>query len=190
MIDEALLFLRESLNTYFSVASSSGEPHEELVTFPEGQQTDSVSFKVGAVSLLLINIEEENIGRAPDPYSRISASGIRETVVPDIRLNLYVLFVAHFKEYQTALRYLSSVIGYFQQRRIFDHRNSPQLNDSFERLTMELITLPMSEQNEIWNALRVAYHPSVLYRVKMLVFQDEESKGLIAIKEQDLRFSQ
>ncbi|HET7713657.1 MAG TPA: Pvc16 family protein, partial [Patescibacteria group bacterium] len=45
-----------------------------------------------------------------------------------------------------------------------------------EQLIIELVTLSFSEQNEIWGALRVAYQPSALYRVKMVVFYDNEAR--------------
>lgn len=43
-----------------------------------------------------------------------------------------------------------------------------------KRNHMELVTLPFAQQNEVWNALRTSYKPSVLYKVRMLVFQPEE----------------
>jgi hypothetical protein len=33
----------------------------------------------------------------------------------------------------------------------------------------------VSEQNEIWNALRVGYLPSVAFKVGMLTYKDEET---------------
>ena len=95
---------------------------------------------------------------------------------PDIRLNLYVLFVAHYKQYEDSLKYLSLIISYFQTHRVIDQHDAPELNEKIERLVLELVTLPFSEQNEVWNALRITYHPSVLYKVKMLVFQDEDTQ--------------
>jgi len=49
--------------------------------------------------------------------------------------------------------------------------------------------LPFSEQNEMWNALRTIYHPSVLYKVKMIVFRDIDAAVMPGIKEKDLRLS-
>ena len=34
--------------------------------------------------------------------------------------------------------------------------------------------MPLVQQNELWNALRTSYIPSVAYRVRMLVYRDEE----------------
>jgi hypothetical protein len=182
MICESLSFLKNCLNTYLSTDGAS----EDKVVFLDGQNMEPLTFKLGAVSILLINIEEENTLRRPDPYTRVSSNGEHQKVQPDIRLNLYVLFVAHFNDYGNSLHYLSQIIRYFQSHRVFDHHNAPELNENIEKLIVELITLPFSEQNEVWNALRVTYHPSVLYKVKMLVFQDEEVRSVPEITEKDI----
>ena len=62
-------------------------------------------------------------------------------------------------------------------------------SENIERLVIELVTLPFSQQNEIWSALRVAYHPSVLYKVKMVVFQDEDGATPPDIGETTIRIS-
>ena len=185
MIDKCLVFLKDCLNNHLNSGSTSNL--EDKVVFLEGQNMEPLIFKMGAVSILLINIEEEKILRAPDQYNQLSAkNGNYQKGYPNIRLNLYVLFVAHFRQYEEALRYLSLIIWYFQSNRVFDHHNAPDLNKNIEKLIMELITQPFSEQNEVWNALRVTYHPSVLYRVKMLVFQDQDVLDIPEIKETEV----
>jgi hypothetical protein len=48
---------------------------------------------------------------------------------------------------------------------------------------MELVTLPFAAQNEIWNGLKTGYEPSALYKVKMVIFEDEEPESLATISE-------
>jgi hypothetical protein len=191
MINEVLIFLKNHLNAYLNVSSglSRGESTEDRVVFLDGEKMDPITFKLGAVTALLINVEEENTLRPPDPYTAVSADGMQRKVQPDIRLNLYVLFVARFKQYEQGLSYLSRIIQHFQNHRVFDNHNAPELNGNIERLILELVTLPFSEQNELWNSLRTTYHPSVLYKVKMLVLKDEEAKIVGEIKESILKIS-
>jgi hypothetical protein len=40
----------------------------------------------------------------------MALDGTRHRTQPEVRLNLYVLFVARFKQYEDALRYLSLII--------------------------------------------------------------------------------
>ncbi len=163
------------------------ESEEDKVVFVDGEKMDPISFKLGAVSVLLINIEEENTLRAADPYVRVSAEGAFQRVQPEIRINLYVLFIARFKQYEQGLTYLSLIIKYFQNHRLLDHHNAPELSDKIDHLIIELITLPFSEQNEVWNSLRTTYYPSVLYKVKMLVFRDEDAVPTTEVQEKDIK---
>jgi hypothetical protein len=192
MIHDVLLFLRNHLNAYLRTQSggSLDEMGEEKVVFLDGEKMDPVTFKLGAVSVLLINIQEDSTLRAPDLYTRVSPNGTRQQVQPEIKMNLYVLFVARFKQYEDALRYLSLIIHYFQHHRVLTHQNAPELSDDIEQLIMELSTLSFAEQNEVWNALRTTYHPSVLYKVKMVVFRDEAAMEAPKVEEKALRISQ
>lgn len=192
MIDKTLLFLKDHLNAYLSkqahAPSEDPPPSEEPVKFLDGAKMDPLTFQLGAVSVLLINLEQENTLRTPDLYRRTADTGEAYAIQPEIRLNLYVLFVAHFSHYADALAKLSLIIRHFQKHRLFQGKNEPKLAEAgIEQLIVELTTLPFAEQNEVWNALRTTYHPSVLYKVKMLVFQDEGSEPLPQIKTTEIQ---
>lgn len=155
---------------------TDSDPSVNIIQFlRQEDQQEFIKFPLNRVIPVLINIEEENNLRPADRFARTSPTGKTEKSFPDIRINLYILFVAHFYDYTDALHYISLIIRYFQSRPIIDHQNTPELNEEIDRLLIELITLPFSEQNEVWNAMRSAYHPSVLYKVKMLVFQDQST---------------
>ena len=174
MLDKTLVFLKNSLNTYLTSGRKPTDPQEDQVVFSEWKNTDAINFKLGAVSIMLINLEQENILRAEDPFSRTLADGTVQKGNPDIRLNLYLLFIAHYQQYEDSLRNLSTIIQYFQGHRLLNHQNSPELSEDVEQLVIELVPLSFSEQNEIWGALRTPYHPSVLFKVKTIVYHDED----------------
>ena len=183
MIGDVLKFLKDRLNAVLprDVPENAAE---DLFVYVGSNKDDVVSFKSDAVSLLLIRIEEDTALRQPDPYSRVSAEGAHQRVSPEIRMNLWVLFVARFPDdYGRALRHLSDLIHYFQGHRVFNHENSAELNEHISQLILELATPSFAEQNEIWGALRSAYQPSALYKVKMIVFRDEEGQPVTDVKE-------
>jgi Pvc16 N-terminal domain len=185
MIDLALEFLRDHLN---ASVKDPGSHEADLVNFVEGDKVgDSVGFALGTISELLVKLEEENTLRPADPFARVSVNGERQRVRPDIRLNLYVLFVAHFQDYKTSLQMLSKVVAYFQNHRVFTPDNSPTLSLEIDQLVVELMPVPFSEQNEIWGALRTSYRPSVLYRVRMVVFRDAEPESQPVLKEVQIK---
>lgn len=171
MMQPALTLLRNKLNEYFRIKTGG---NDDYVNFLES--IDPVSFPSNTITPYLINISEERICRPADRYQHITREGKSVHVNPKINLQLKVLFVAKFSDYQQSLNFLSYVIQYFQRNRYFDHLNAPELTGTgIERLLVELITLPLAEQNEIWNALHVTYLPSVLYDVSLLSYMDEET---------------
>lgn len=193
MIGDVLLLLRDQLNAYMRAAApqAGGDSAEDRVQLIDGEKTDPVEFRLNAVTVLLINIEQETSQRSIDPYLRSSQpDGNLRKLMPEIRLNLYVLFAARFKAYEQGLNHLAMVIRFVQQHRALDHINTPALSPQIDKLVLELVTLPLSEQNEIWSALRVSYHPSVLFRVRMVVFRDAEGAAVPQIGQTVVRTQQ
>ena len=188
MINTALMFLKNTLNDYLQSKDGANPDHvsEDRAVFIDGDKLDPISFKLETVTLLLINLEEENTLRAADPYFRSTPDGSFLKTQPDIRLNLYILFVAKFKQYENSLGCISDIIQFFQSNKVLTRQNAPTLSDKIERLTLELITPTFNEQNEIWNALRTTYHPSVLYKVKMIIYQDESAQPAPITKNADI----
>jgi len=182
--------LKNSLNAYLKMGATANDPQEDQVVFLTGQASDSLSFKLGAVSLLLVNLEQENVLRAPNLYQRTLADGTVQNVQPEIRLNLYALFVANYQQYEDSLRNLSQIIQYFQNHRLFTQQNAPDLNENIQQLVIELITQSFAEQNEVWGALRSHYHPSALYKVKMVVYQSDATASAPAVAEKAIQVSQ
>jgi hypothetical protein len=180
MIHDVLFLLKDRLNEHLNGQFGGGasESAEDRVVFLQGDKIDPITFRLGAVTTLLINLEEENVLRAADQFRQVRSDGSVTKVEPELRLNLYVLFVARFKQYDQSLYALSMILRYFQHHRVLDRDNAPELAGGIEKLILELVTLPFSDQNEIWNALRTTYHPSVLYKVRMLAYLDESSQVL------------
>ena len=179
MIADALTFLRKHLDQRLRalLGGSQDDAGDDKVVFIDGDKMDPVSFRLGAVTELLINVEEERQLRSPDLHSRQLEDGTRQKVQPDIRLVLYVLFVARFKQYEAAWEHLSRIIEHIQEVRVFDRASAPELPEGIERLVMELVTLDFAAQNEVWNALRTTHHPSILYRVKLVTYRDRRVAG-------------
>jgi Pvc16 N-terminal domain len=174
VIGKVLICLRKRLDDYLRVelAGVGDDPIADRVVFLDGDRMDPISFQDGAVSELLINVEEERLLRAADPYLRVQDDGKPQRKQPDLRLVLYVLFVARFKQYDLAWDHLSKIIEYLQSNRTFERADYPELPVGVDKLTFELMTPSFTEQNDIWNALRTTYHPCALYRTRLVVLRD------------------
>lgn len=178
MINAALTFLKNHLNEHLNLQSAVSDSIEDKAAFVNIAADGAISFREGAVTALLINTEEDRTIRPPDPYRVRGANGIHRRVQPEVAMHLYVLFVARFNDYTQSLDYISRVIRHFQINRVLTSQNAPTLHPQIGQLTMELHSLTMQQQNDMWNMLKVGYQPSVLYRSTMIAFRDD---GVLAL---------
>lgn len=119
----------------------------------------------------LINVEKETARAAA---GNSAAGGMFGTTPASVCINLYVLFAAYFSanNYPQALRFLSYTIAYFQSKNIFTAQNTPALDSSISKLAFELESPGQDRLNNMWATLGAKYMPSVLYKVRMLTFDD------------------
>lgn len=174
MFDEVVVLIKNKLNTFLHAyieENASGQGSGEYVAFLDGEKMDPLVFPLNKITPILINIEEEKILRMGDRYEGVLENGKRIGKQPAIRLNLQVLFVSRFSNYEQSLKFLSLIVKYFQANPVLWRNNSEE--DPNDMLKIELITLPINQQNELWNSLRSTYLPSVLYRISVLVYRDE-----------------
>jgi len=185
MIDQALVFLKDQLNASLKdeFAGDGSEAEKDLVVFIDGDKMEPLTFASGAVSVLLVNIERERIMRRAEPHRAFRPNPAYQPdngepatlplkVNPELRLDLCVLFVARFKQYEMALKVLSGIVRFFQRNPIFVGSDTTPLPGGIERLSVEEASLPLAAQNDVWSTLRTTYLPSVLYRVRTLVMPD------------------
>jgi len=185
MLHDVMMHLKNQLNAFLEMQLNNNTKKrapKQFVVFPDGSETNPICFRMDAVSQLLINFEEETQLRSANRYQRHSMQQPPEAIQPPIRLNIHILFVANFKQYEQGLKSLSHILQYFQQYPFLTRENTPDLNAGIEQLVIELVTLSFAEQNSIWESLRSSYRPSVLYRVKMLVYQTEQASTQSIVK--------
>jgi hypothetical protein len=120
------------------------------------------------IAVQIVNIEENSVYRSMETY-RARPDGMNEHVRPGVRLNVYILFVANMVKYPEALKTISLVIAFFQNRYTFDvSRNG----DGSSKVIFELYSMTFEQQNHLWAALGAKYMPSVLYKAAILDISD------------------
>lgn len=169
MIDVALKFLTDELNSFFRVragATSDVVTLTRLIT-PTGQY----AFGEEHIGLSLINIEEERILKShlPEFLPINDRNVVRE---PELKLNLSILLAANFKQYDVGLRYLSLVLLFFQSHPVFTGADYPGLSPAIARLAPELQSPSYEQLNQIWAFVGGKQLPSVLYKVRLITIQD------------------
>jgi len=163
MIHELLPLVCGELNDYFLSQFDAGE--DKIVLSGIVNQDGSVAIKEeNKVIVSLINIER-------DGSNQNSTSG----TLPPVHINLYVSFAAYFNpnNYPEALKFVSGVIGFFQGKPIFDPSNTPGLNPSITRVTVEMVNVPFSELGHLWGVIGGKYLPSVIYRFRTLHIEED-----------------
>ena len=172
MIDDALIFFQEQLNTYISM--KTGGQKEDIIRFAEIQLPKELTMISNAVTALLINVEEERVFRSGAARASNLPDGTSIPAQPNLCLNFHMMFVANFKDYVESLKILSLVLKFFRSYRRFDQHQFPALGPDIAQLSTELVNLTFMEQGELWRSLEMPSSPSALYKVRMLVFMDTE----------------
>lgn len=172
MLDSALHFLKEELNTYIEV--KTGRQRENVVKFAKIQMPKNITMQDGAITVFLINVEEERLFRSGVAQNNRLTSGNTSRDSQSLCLNFHVLFIANFNDYEDSLKFLSLTLKFFRSYRIFTQQRFPFLSPDIQQLTTELVNLTFMEQSELWQSLELPFIPSALYKVGMLVFPDDE----------------
>lgn len=157
-------------------------PLDEVLVTPGNLLTQSGTVTnglEGRVVLSLVNIEEDRISRSLNSF-RQQPNGQVEKLKPEIRLNLYLLFIANppgdgsGDNFITSLENLSKVIAFFQTKNFFDRQNTPSLDERIEKIVLDTYSLTFEQQNHLWGALGAKYMPSVMYKARLVKIQEEE----------------
>jgi hypothetical protein len=125
------------------------------------------------IGVSLINVEEERAVKAQLPQAAY-LDGRQVLREPEIKLNLYLLFAAYFKNYEQGLKQLSLVLTFFQSRPAFTRARYPGLDPRIEKLAVDLMSLGYEQLNQVWAFVGAKYLPSALYRVRLVALQDDE----------------
>lgn len=175
MIDTAAQFLREELNAFLLTRTGSSTVTVNLSKIVD--EAGKYALDLNTIGVTLLNVEEERIFRAQLPeYSIVSGQHlVRE---PEMKLNLHLLFAAHFQLYDQALKHISYILTYFQSHSSFTSVAYPALDPRIGKLVVELQSLSYEQLNQVWAFIGGKQLPSVLYKVRMVILQDEAQTAI------------
>lgn len=176
MIYDALEIFRSEANDYLKLLPELNVSGNKIIGLSNVAKEDgTIEIPTNSIGLTLVNIEEERLGRDVKPY-RLNPDHSIGHLNPQIRLNLYILFTAHFNDYKSSLQYISGLIRFFQTKTVFSAENSPAMPAGIERLVVDLQPLNFEQQNNLWAMLGAKYLPSVLYKVRTVCFQEGQTR--------------
>lgn len=168
MIKDAVEFIRTEVKRYLQV--DDGDVIADNVHVMKEENN------AAGVYISVVNVEEETtLKNTPHTIRQNNQVRYKE---PPVFLNLYLLFSFEFQNYSTSLHRLSQTIELFQGRRSFSAENDVPANPfptSLERLIFDFCNMNFEELNHLWGIQGGAYFPSVLYKVRLVKVQRDES---------------
>ena len=183
MLHSSLEFLTHELNEYLKLRTGTSDSVDQKIFLTNVATDKEVVIPVNSLGLSLINIEEERIFKE-QKATRINGDGTVMHRNPEIKLNLYILVTAYFQgdnddstaDYSEGLKQLSYVISFFQAKNVFTSGNSPSMADydpKIRRLIVELFSYNFEQLYNFWSVVGTNYLPSVLYKVRLVRFQED-----------------
>jgi hypothetical protein len=180
MLHTSLSFLTNELNEFLKLRTGTSDERVFLTSVA----TESSGLKIPdkSLGLSLMNIEEERVFK-DQKTSYVNKHGIAEHLNPEIKLNLYILISANFQDndssntddYVEGLKQLSYAISFFQSKNVFTLDNSPgmvEYDTNMIKLVVELYSYSFEQLYNFWTVVGAKYLPSVLYKVRLITFQE------------------
>lgn len=173
MIHHAISHVTSELNAYLQTRSGLSS-ESRIVAASLFDLDGNVNGEAkGKIVLSVVNVEEDRVYRNVDIFAR-KPDGTSELVKPEVKINLYALFVANMSSYDEALKGLAHVISFFQGRSTFDYAEIPALSARQGRIAFELFSMTFEQQNHLWGAIGAKYMPSVMYKLGIVDVLDEQ----------------
>lgn len=180
MLHTSLSFLTNELNEYLKLRTGTSDDRIFLTSV--ATETSGLKIPDKSLGLSLMNIEEERVFK-DQKSSFINKDGIAEHLNPEIKLNLYILISANFQDkessdsedYIEGLKQLSYAISFFQSKNVFTIDNSPGMieqDPEMIKLVVELYSYSFEQLYNFWTVVGAKYLPSVLYKVRLITFQE------------------
>lgn len=186
MVVDAVALLLAQLNQYLHQEDGNplGTPNPAVIgNIAQLDHPEVATDLDNHLVLSLVNVEEETTLKNGRTFTSEANGSVNYHNAP-LHLNLFLLWTANYRNYETALKRLSQVMTFFQGKRKFTLANSPGVNVSLLdfSLTMELLSLSLEEVNHLWGSLGGKQLPFAIYRGRLITLRDRrllEGGGLI-----------
>ncbi|MBK6265135.1 DUF4255 domain-containing protein [Marivirga sp. S37H4] len=182
MIHNVLPVIASELNDYLKSRFNSVE--DKVILSNIVDQGGAVAIEGNnKIVITLINIAEETTLKANANQHYMGSTFV--DFAPSISVNLTLMISAYFspKNYVESLRFISGVIYFFQAKPLFTAQNTPELSQNVEKIHFDLLSLSPQELMNLFSMMGAKYIPSVVYKMKMLTFSQNNIQDEIpAIK--------
>ena len=172
MIGNVLSFIASELNLFICKSQGISPGVQKVIMSPIMNPDGSLAIKEENVVLMTFvdAYKDSLINSYQKPYTNGGIPSGAEIGSTPLRLNLHVLFSAHFsgEKYKSALNNLTYVFRFFQASAIMDRHNTPNIPTDIEKLEFHMEDLSYHDRSHLWGVIGAKYMPSVLYQVRLL----------------------
>lgn len=181
MIESALDILKEQVEEHLTLVNNNVVNGDGFIVLSNVADEDGKwAIPSNKIGMSIINVEEERVLK-DQVFEHRNSSGVYERYNPELKLNLYVLFCANFvnagdessNKYGEGLKQLSHVISFFQGKYVFTPDNTPNMDSNLRKLIVDIYSYSFEQQYNFWSILGAKYLPSVLYKVRLVTFQEK-----------------
>jgi hypothetical protein len=124
----------------------------------------------------LINIEQETLQPFYIRNQKLD-NGNYGDLAPPQRFNLDLLVTSNFDDYAETLKFLNSVIQFFQTNVVLDGSRYGNIPIGLNKLEFEIEKLNYNQMHSLWTAMGAKYQPSVVYKTRLLTIQSNDIDG-------------
>lgn len=164
MIDQALIFLIDDLNTYLFQRYNI-QPLVALynIANPDFKNLEPDASATGQIFANLINVHEDGVYK-----NQPGKNGLGIDVLP-LRMQLYLLFAFKSKQYAQSLKLLSAVLEYYHREPVRSVSLTDFRGDPYD-LDLEVIyhNIDLEDSNNMWSNLGGEQHPFAIYRINLM----------------------
>ena len=116
------------------------------------------------VVLTLINLEPETTLRA-NPTQVV---GNTSTEIRPQPYNLHVLICSNFDDYKEALKFLDTVLLFFQTHPLLNSSVFSNMPEGIDKIMFEMESLNYAQMHDIWTAIGANHQLSVVYKIRVM----------------------
>jgi hypothetical protein len=177
MISKALQFTNEILDQFLRNRFGLDESKVVLNNLIEANGSIPLANQ-NKIVISLLNVEKET---ARPFYIRNKKldNGNYADVNPDERYNLDILISSNFDSYNETLKFLNAAILFFQINLSVDANSFSGIPTGLTKLEFEIEKISYHQMHSLWTAMGAKYQPSVIYKLRLITIQGNESAGFI-----------
>ncbi|MCG8574696.1 MAG: DUF4255 domain-containing protein [Flavobacteriales bacterium] len=178
MIDTVLQFTANSLDQF--VRNQFGL-NESKVLINNLIEADGSVPKPNQNKLVIsmINIAQETNRQFYVRNQRLSDGSFSNVRRPE-RYNIDLLVSSSFDDYTETLKFLNSGIQFFQINPVVNSSSYSNLPEGIDRLEFEVEKISYFEMHNLWSAMGAKYVPSVIYKMRLITIESENTQGFVA----------